>query len=244
MLGRCVRAKVVKPIGSQNEAGITYPLNLALLYDTPNDEYALILGIDHAVNNFDGRIVAVLEPNDKNENKIWLLASKSTRCINIDILEQIDVETLFPEYKLVCLYETSSGAIIYRNICGSIRYLLIKNKRSAHWGFPKGHIEQGETKYDTARREVLEETGIHLKIHLGFEGISEYKIKNKVDKRVSLFVGTTDDTSTVIQEEEIEDYIWLPYQKALPYLKFENDRAILKKANRFLISHNYIPKQK
>lgn len=242
MLGHCVRARVVKPIGSIDEAGFTYPLNLALIYDTPNDEYALILGIDHAVNNFDGRIIAVLEPDDKNQHKIWVMAPKSSRYINIDILDRIDIQNNYPEYKLVCLYETSSGAIIYRDICGSTRYLLIKNKRSAHWGFPKGHIEKGETKYDTARREVLEETGIHIKIHLGFEGVSEYKIKNKVDKKVSLFVGTTEDTTTVIQEEEIEDYIWLPYQRALPYLKFENDKAILKKANRFLVSNNYIPR--
>ncbi|MGN1202281.1 MAG: bis(5'-nucleosyl)-tetraphosphatase, partial [Eubacterium sp.] len=143
-------------------------------------------------------------------------------------------------YKLVCLYENSSGAVVYRNINGGTRYLLIKNKRSAHWGFPKGHIEKGETKYDAARREVLEETGIHIKIHLGFEGESKYKIKNKIDKRVSIFVASTEDTNTVIQKEEIADYIWLPYKRALARLKFENDKEILKKANQFLIKNKYI----
>lgn len=245
MLGRCVRAQVVKPIGFKDENGFTYPLNLALINDTPKDEYAFILGIDHAVNNYDGRIIGVLEPlNPENKNNIWILAPKSSRYINIDILDQIDVEKDFPEYKLICYYETSSGAIIYRNIYNSIRYLLIKNKRSAHWGFPKGHLERGETRFDAARREVLEETGIHIKLHMGFEGVSEYKIKIKVQKKVSIFVGTTDDTTTTIQEEEIEDYIWLTYQKAMPYLKFDNDKAILKQANRFLIKNNYIPSKK
>ena len=242
MLGRCVRAKVVKPIGFTEDTGFTYPLNFALIYDTPENEYAFILGIDHAVNNFDGRIVAVLEPRDNSKNKIWILSSKSSRYINIDILEKINLERDFPEYKLICLYETSCGAIVYRNINGSIRYLLIKNRRSSNWGFPKGHSEKGETKYDAAVREVLEETGIHIKIHSGFEGLSKYKIKNNIDKIVSIFVATTDDTGTKIQEEEIDDYIWLPYQSAMPKLKFENDKKILKKARKFLVNNNYIPK--
>lgn len=247
MLGQCVKAQVVKPIGFKDENGFTYPLNFALINDTLSDEYAFILGIDHAVNNFDGRVIGVLmplNPKDENKNNIWILASKSSRYINIDILDQINMEKDFPEYKLVCYYETSSGAIVYRKIYNSIRYLLIKNKRSAHWGFPKGHLECGETRFDAARREVLEETGLHIKLHMGFEGVSEYKIKNKVQKKVSIFVGTTKDTVTTIQEEEIEDYIWLPYHKAMPYLKFENDRAILKKANRFLMENSYIPSKK
>ena len=45
MLGQSARAKVVIPIGSTGEAEFTYPLNYALLYDTPQEEYAFILGI-------------------------------------------------------------------------------------------------------------------------------------------------------------------------------------------------------
>lgn len=242
MLGQSVRAKVVKAVGSTDEAEFTYPLNYALIYDTPQEEYAFILGIDHAVSNFDGRIVAVLEPKDESRHRIWLLAPKSSRYINIDILEQLDIKNDFPEYELVCLYESSSGAIVYREISGGIRYLLIKNKRSANWGFPKGHLEKGETKYDAARREVLEETGLHIKIHLGFEGISKYKIKDKIDKIVSIFVASTEDVCTVVQEEEIEDYVWLPYTRAMQHLSFKNDRKILYRAHNFLLENNYIDK--
>ena len=157
-----------------------------------------------------------------------------------DIKKHIDVEKDFPNYKLECLYESSCGAVVYRDIKGEVRYLLIKNKRSAHWGFPKGHIEPGETKKQTAIREVLEETGIHVRIIDGFESISKYKIQNKIEKQVSIFVGTTTDSSTSIQPEEIEDYIWLTYDRALSILKFENDKSIITAAHEFLNSHNYI----
>ena len=243
MLGQCARAKVVKPIGFVCKNNFIHPLNYASIYDTPEEEFAYIIGIDHPVSNFDGRIVAVLTPKEKEDNKqrIWILAPKSSRYINLDIIEKIHYEEYFSDYNLTCLYESSGGAIVYRMLYGEYRFLLIKNKRSLHWGFPKGHLEKGETKADAARREVLEETGIHVKLHIGFEGISKYKIRNRIDKKVSIFVGSTEDTQTNIQEDEIEDYAWLPYQLAYERLSFDNDKNILKNAAHYLIDNEIIP---
>lgn len=87
---------------------------------------------------------------------------------------------------------------------------------------------------------MLEETGLHINIIDGFSCISKYKIREKIDKMVTIFVGTTQDTSTVIQKEEIEDYIWLTYEKAMSLLKFENDKNILSSAYEFLNENNII----
>lgn len=240
MLGECVEAKVVKPIGFTDEAGYTYPLNFALFRGKINFEHAFILGINHPVRKFNGMVIAVMIPQNCKNDKIWIIAPKNTRYINIDILKYIDIEKDFPKYKLKCLYESSCGAVVYRKPDNVTYFLIIKNKRSSHWGFPKGHLEMGETKKQAAMREVLEETGIHIKIHYGFEKISKYKIHHTVDKHVSIFVATTDDTETVIQENEIEDYIWLPFSKAMRHLKFQNDKKILIAANEFLKKNKYI----
>ena len=197
------------------------------------------MGIHHPVKNFDGRVIAMLS-DKKNNHFIWIVAPKSTRFIVNDIKQYIDVEKDFPTYRLECLYEFSCGAVVFRDIKGEVRYLLIKNNRSAHWGFPKGHIEPGESPQETAYREVLEETGLHINIIDGFSCISKYKIREKIDKMVTIFVGTTQDTSTVIQKEEIEDYIWLTYEKAMSLLKFENDKNILSSAYEFLNENNII----
>jgi len=238
MLGKYVRVKVVKPIGSDDEAGYTYPLNFGTVYGNEK-QTAFIMGIHHPVRNFDGRVIAVLSDR-RAKSYIWIVAPKSTRFIINDIKNYINLEKDFPTYKLDCLYESSCGAVVYRDIRGEVRFLLIKNNRSAHWGFPKGHIEPGETKEETAYREVLEETGIHLTIHEGFECVSKYKIRDTIEKTVSIFVGTTKDTNTSIQVEEIEDYIWLTYDRAMSLLKFDNDKNILSAAYKFLNENNYI----
>ena len=238
MLGKYVRVRIEKPIGSTDEAGFTYPLNFGSVYNEENQD-AFIMGIHHPVKNFDGRVIAILSDR-KNNHFIWIVAPKSTRFIINDIKQYINVERDFPSYRLECLYESSCGAVVFRDIKGEVKYLLIKNRRSAHWGFPKGHIEQGETLEQTALREVLEETGLHINIIDGFNCVSKYKIRDKIDKMVTILVGTTSDTSTVIQREEIEDFIWLTYDKAMNLLKFENDKNILESAYNFLNENNII----
>ena len=142
------------------------------------------------------------------------------------------------EYTIDCLYERSCGAVVFRFINGERRFLLIKNKRSCHWGFPKGHVEKDETDEETAKREVLEETGIHIKIFPGFKHKSEYTIRGRIEKSVLIFLATTDDIQTVIQPEEIEDYIWLGYDNAISTLNYPNDKDILSLAKAYITKNN------
>lgn len=40
------------------------------------------------------------------------------------------------------------------------RILCVLGRASQKWSFPKGHLQDGETAYQCARRECLEETGV------------------------------------------------------------------------------------
>ena len=238
MLGKCIRVRVTNPIGSVDEvSGNEYALNFGAV-ETPVEEGAdvvgaYIIGISHPVRNFDGRVVATVRR--KNKNGVALVVSpKSQRFIINEIKDGIDPTETVYGYNIECLYERSCGAIVFREIMGERRFLLIKNKRSTNWGFPKGHVEKGEDDKTTARREVLEETGIHIDIIDGFRYKSEYTIQGRIEKSVTLFLATTKDVKTIIQPEEIQDYVWLDYDKAIKRLRYANDKDILYRAKQFI----------
>ena len=198
---------------------------------------AYIMGVTHPVRNFEGRVVAVIKLPDRQG--IYIVVSpKSKKYIVNDIKRAVSFMYKDGEYTIDCLYERSCGAVVFRFINGERRFLLIKNKRSCHWGFPKGHVEKDETDEETAKREVLEETGIHIKIFPGFKHKSEYTIRGRIEKSVLIFLATTDDTQTVIQPEEIEDYIWLGYDNAISTLNYPNDKDILSLAKAYITKNN------
>ena len=55
------------------------------------------------------------------------------------------------------------GGILYRQNNGQQQYLLVKGRQTGIWSFPKGHSIKGETPLECAKREIREETGLHLK---------------------------------------------------------------------------------
>ncbi len=242
MLGKYVRVRVEIPMGSHDDkTGTVYRLNYGSVESglDPRSPVkgAYIMGVTHPVRNFEGRVVAVIKLPERQG--IYIVVSpKSKKYIVNDIKQAVSFMYKDGEYTIECLYERSCGAVVFRFINGERRFLLIKNKRSCHWGFPKGHVEKGETDEDTAKREVLEETGIHINIFPGFKHKSEYTIRGKIEKSVLIFLATTEDTQTVIQPEEIEDYIWLGYENALSTLNYPNDKDILSLAKSYIEKNN------
>lgn len=238
MLGKYVRVRVTKPMHSvDSENGINYELNYGTVESGLDARSpvkgAYIMGVTHRVRVFEGRVIAIIKR--KNMGGIYLVvAPKSKRYIVHQIEDAVEFIEKSGTYDISCLFECSCGAIVYRIIHGDVRYLLIKNKRSANWGFPKGHMERDEDEKQTAYREILEETGIRAEFLPDFRYKSEYSIQGKIEKKVIIFLATTEDTTTKIQREEIEEYLWLRYDKAMSSLKFPNDKFLLSKANEYL----------
>lgn len=237
MLGKFVKVRVTSPMNSfNNRFGFKYQLNYGIMEGCKNRkntvQFAYIMGINHPVRNFDGRVIASVKRNG-GKGVVWVVAPKSTRFIVNDIRPAIDFAEGRIGYTIDCLYESSCGAVVFNESKGERQYLLIRNKRSAHWGFPKGHIEPGETKEETAIREVLEETGLHIEIIPGFVKSSEYIIQGKIEKSVSIYLGKTTETEYKIQEEEIEECGWYNFEEALRVLNYENDKYILNEVKKF-----------
>ena len=237
MLGKFVKVRVTSPMNSFNSRfGFKYQLNYGIMEGCKTRkntvQFAYIMGINHPVRNFDGRVIATVKRNG-GKGIVWVVAPKSTRFIVNDIRPAIDFAEGRIGYTIDCLYESSCGAVVFNEEKGERQFLLIRNRRSAHWGFPKGHIEPGETKEETAIREVLEETGLNIEIVRGFVKNSEYIIQGKIEKSVSIFLGKTTEFDYKLQEEEIEECGWYTYNDALRILNYENDKYILTEAAKF-----------
>ena len=101
--------------------------------------------------------------------------------------------------------------------------------------FPKGHVEQGETEVDTARREIWEETGLSAKIDTDFRQVVTYYPKPGIIKDVVFFLATIIDGTEKAQEEEIAEIRWFSFEDARDHITFASDEDVLLAANAHLL---------
>ena len=129
-------------------------------------------------------------------------------------------------------YENSCGAIVFNE--NTEKILLVK-MHNGNWGFPKGHIEKDETKEETAIREVLEETNVRIKIIPDFEREIKYIPNEKTIKKVTIFMGITQDKEVTIDTSEIEDFKWCTYEEALKLVTYKLQKDVLENARKVFI---------
>ena len=136
--------------------------------------------------------------------------------------------------------ERSAGAVVFYPTTAGPEYLLLRYG-GGNWGFPKGHVEAGETDLQAAQREVMEETGIpiaHQKLLEGFEDDTDYRFRRGhvlVEKDVRFFL-IESGTADVKISHEHSAFAWLPYGQALKRVSFEGPRRILQAAHSFLMN--------
>ena len=133
------------------------------------------------------------------------------------------------------MLEKSCGTVLATLTEGEVRYLLIRARHDGYCGFPKGHMEAGETEVETAFRETWEETSIKPQIDTAFRAETQYKLKNGNTKQVVYFLGVfADQTPKHNEGFESLEYLLLPSEEALRALTFENARNILREADAYI----------
>lgn len=128
--------------------------------------------------------------------------------------------------------EKSAGAVVFHR-GERIEYLLIY---ATYWEFPKGLVEPNESETEAAVREVREETGLEVALVPGFRQEIDYLYRRGpqlVKKQVAYFLGEAREVQVQVSWEH-EKAQWVTFEQALAELKFENARAMLRKANALL----------
>lgn len=136
--------------------------------------------------------------------------------------------------RLKCdIKERSCGAVVWRKRGGRRHYLIIQN-RSGHNGFPKGHMEYGESEVQTALREIKEETSLEVTLDTSFRAEYRYLVDGYIHKSALYFLASYTDGGFKPQKGEVYGIWLLPYEEALQQLDYEQDRRILRLAEKRL----------
>lgn len=107
---------------------------------------------------------------------------------------------------------------------------------AGHWGFPKGHANPGETPFDTAKRELFEETGLKVEKLLSPDILEEFYLVNQSrQKRVQYYLCLIQNPLEIsIDKNEILEGKWIDIESAPQVLTFEEGRKLCRKAANIL----------
>lgn len=125
---------------------------------------------------------------------------------------------------------TAGGVVFRRGKEGGIEFLLIQDHKD-RWTIPKGHIEEGETAQETARREIGEEAGLHDVDILGWLGKIHFRYR-RVDKLVLIsqqvyLMRVKTDGNEIQKEEWMNGIKWFTFQDALEVIEYEDIGKLL-----------------
>ncbi|HET6560658.1 MAG TPA: NUDIX domain-containing protein [Marmoricola sp.] len=122
----------------------------------------------------------------------------------------------------------AAGAVVLREE-GEV--LLVHRPKYDDWSFPKGKLDPGEEVRTAAVREVLEETGVEIRLGppLTDQG---YAVLNGV-KVVHYWVGSArfdEDVTSYSPNDEIDEVRWVEVERAHEMLNYARDRQTLEEA--------------
>ena len=108
--------------------------------------------------------------------------------------------------------------------------VLIVKHNAGHWDFPKGHMEYQEDEFQTAIREVKEETNLDVELFKEYRYEIHYSPKENVYKTVVFFLAKNKSNTLVKQDCEIQNIGWFEYKEALNILTYDIAKELLKKS--------------
>lgn len=136
--------------------------------------------------------------------------------------------------------EHSAGAVVYTRQAEGLRFVIAQHL-DGHHGFPKGHIEGGESEADAALREIREEVGLTPRLIPGFRRVEFYALPGKPNtyKQVVYFLAEYENQTPVPQQTELQAAALLSLPEALAVLEHDSARRILREAYAFLKTNQY-----
>lgn len=195
-----------------------------------------VVGIDKNPGpRFTGRVIGlVYEGTDEHGTykrpEGMILAPTSVKLNQAELAEMVFTSDLSKRYRIEPLYHKSCGAIVYRRGADGLEFLVLNEQHSEKWGFPKGHMERGESERETAEREIYEEAGFRPELQESFREEIHYRISAAGEKSVIYFLSEYDGPIR-IRQNEIAGYAWITLGGARQYLHRSNLIRVIERAH-------------
>ena len=130
---------------------------------------------------------------------------------------------------------TSAGGIVVRQESGR-PWLVVGSRRRERdgrtWTLPKGTPNPGESREETAIREVEEETGLKVRITGPLDSIEYTFVQSgtRIHKTVHYFLMDPIGGDLAGHDHEFDEVRWIPFDAAATMLTFETERLLVARA--------------
>lgn len=128
----------------------------------------------------------------------------------------------------------SAGGVVYREAPSGVEIVLVARPSEDLWALPKGTPEAGETREQTAMREVSEETGLEVEL-LDELGEVRYQFADRdgttIDKTVYYFLMSATGGGHVNDHDHEHELVdWFDVHEAQRLITHRNQLPILERA--------------
>lgn len=119
----------------------------------------------------------------------------------------------------------AAGGLVWRAGADGPEVLVVHRPRYDDWSFPKGKADRGEAPEDTARREVLEETGLQVELREPLPDVRYVDHRGR-PKLVRYWAMTVIGGAFEVNDE-VDEVAWLAVADAAARLSYPHDVALL-----------------
>ena len=121
--------------------------------------------------------------------------------------------------------ERAAGGLVWRTGRGGVELLQVHRPKYGDWTFPKGKIEESESLVECARREVLEEAGVHPRIGRYLGELSYYTRYGR-PKEVHYWAMRAGRVAFQ-PSGEVDRIRWVPERSLNNWISYETERELV-----------------